>query len=70
MMQQNLQRLNTILYTDTLFAKYKSISGNNVAQVYTDGQGFVHLDPHAFKSLAGLTLENLTENIGIPNNII
>ena len=70
MMQQHLRRLNTILYTDTLFAKYKSISGNNVAQVYTDGQGFVHLDPHTFKSLAGITLENLTENIGIPNNII
>ena len=70
MMQQHLRRLNTISYTDTLFAKCKSIIGNNVAQVYTDGQGFVHVDPCTSKSLAGITLANLTRNIGIPNTII
>ena len=70
MMQQNLWRLNTKLYTNTLFAKFKSIIGNNVAQVYTNGQGFVHVDSRTSKSLSGLTLENLTKNIGIPNTII
>ena len=70
MMQQHLRRLNTTFYTDTLFAKCKYIIGNNVAQVYTDGQGFVHVDPRTSKSLCGLTLDNLTENIGIPNTII
>ena len=70
MMQQNLRRLNTTFYTDTLFAKFKSIIGNNVAQVYTDVQGFVPVYPRTSKSLAGLTLDNLTKNIGIPNTII
>ena len=70
MMQQQLQRLNTKFYTDTLFAKCKYIIGNNVAQIYTNGQDFVHVNTRTSKSLAGLTLENLTENIGIPNIII
>ena len=70
MMQQHLQQLNTKFYTDTLSAKWKSIIGNNVAQAYTNGQGFVHVNPRTSKSLAGLTLENLTENIAIPNTII
>ena len=70
MMQQRLQRLNTTFYTDTLFAKCKSMIGNNVAQVYTGGQGFFHVDPRTSKSLAGLTLDNPTNNIGIHNPII
>ena len=70
MMQQHLRRLNTTFYTDTLFAKCKSIIGNNVAQFYTDVQGFVHIDPHTYKSIARITLENLTKNIVIPNTII
>ena len=41
-----------------------------MAQVYTDGQRFVHVDSRTSKSLAGLTLDNLIENIGIPNTII
>ena len=70
MMQHHLRRLNTTFYTDTLFSKGKSIICNNVAQVYTNGQGFVHVDPRTSKSLAGLKLYNLTNNIGIPNTII
>ena len=70
MTQQHIQRVKRTFYTETLFAKCKSIIGNNVAQVYTDGQGFVHVDPHTSKSLSGLTLDNLTENIGTPNTII
>ena len=69
-MQQHLQRLNKTFYTNTLFAKWKSIIGNNVAQVYTGGKWFVHVDPRTSKSLYGITLDNLTENIGIPNTII
>ena len=69
-MQHHLRRLNTKIYTDTLFAKCKSIIGNNVVQVYTDGQGFVRVDPRTSKSLDGLILDNLTKNIGIPNTII
>ena len=41
-----------------------------MAQVYTDGQGFVHVGPRTSKYLAGLTLDNLTKNIGTPNTII
>ena len=70
MIQNHLRRLNTKFYTETLFAKLKSIIGNNVAQVYTYGQGFVHVNPRTSKSLDRLKLDNLTENIGIPNTII
>ena len=70
MLQNHLRRLNTTFYTDTLFAKCKSIIGNTVAQVYTDGQGFVHVDPRTSKALAGLTLDTLTETVGVPNKII
>ena len=41
-----------------------------MAQIYTGSQGFVHVNPCTSKSLARLKLENLTENIGIPNTII
>ena len=41
-----------------------------MAQVYTNGQDFVHVKPRTSKSLDGLTLDNLTENIGIPDTII
>ena len=41
-----------------------------MAQVYMDGQSFVHVNLLTSKSLDGLTLDNLTENIGIPNTII
>ena len=41
-----------------------------MAQIYTNGQEFVHVDPRTSKSLAGLTLDNLTKNIGIPDTII
>ena len=70
MMKQHLRRLNSTFYTDTLFAECKSIISNNVAQVYTDRQGFVHVGLRTSKSLAGLALYNLIKNIGIPNNII
>ena len=69
-MQQHLRHLNTTFYTDTLFAKCKSIIGKNVAQVYIDGQVSVHVYPRTSKSLDGLTLDNLADNIVIPNTII
>ena len=70
MMKHHLRSLNTTFYTDTLLAKCKSIIGNNGPQVYTNSQGFVHVNSRTSKSLAGLTLDNLTKNIGIPNTII
>lgn len=70
LMQAHHRRLNTTFYTDTMFSKSKSITGNTVAQVYTDGQGFVHVDPRTSKAMAGLTLGSLVETVGIPNKII
>jgi hypothetical protein len=70
LLQSKYRRLNTTFYTDTLFAKCKSIAGNSVAQIYTDGKGFVHVDPRSSKSLAGLTLDAFAEDIGIPRCII
>ena len=41
-----------------------------MAQVYLDGQGFVLVNPCNSKSLDGITLDNLTKNIGISNTFI
>ena len=41
-----------------------------MAQFYTDGQGFFNVNLRTSKSLAGMTLDNLIDNIGIPNTII
>ena len=37
LLSQRLHRLNFRFYTDTLFAKYKSIVGNTCSQIFIDG---------------------------------
>ena len=70
LMSQRLRRLTTKWYTDTLFAKEKSLLGNTCAQIYTDGKGFTHVYPMERKSEAGDTLQAVSRDIGIPNTII
>ena len=70
LLQLYLRRLNTTIYIDTLVGKYKSIADYTVAQVYTDGQGYTHVDPRASKSLACVTLDLFYSNVGIPDNLV
>ena len=70
-MSLSLRRLNTRFYTDTLFAKVKSLKGNTCAQVFaTDDIGFVRVHPMSSKSQAGEALRGLAEDIGVPNEIV
>ena len=70
LMLQRLRRLRTTWYTDTLFAKEKSITGNKCAQMFTDGDGFAYVHPMKSKSQAGEALNKVTLNVGVPNCII
>lgn len=70
LLSQSLRRLRSTWYTDTLFSKVKSITGNTCAQLFTDGEGFVFVYPMRSKSLAGEALNIATRDVGIPNVII
>ena len=70
LMPQQLRGLSTTWYTDTLFAKDKSLTGNTCAQLYTGGNEFAHVYPIGSKSEAGDTLQQISKDIGIPNTII
>ena len=42
-----------------------------MAQVYTDGQDYTHIDPIASKSLDGVTLDVFVcSGVGIPNQLV
>ena len=64
MMSQRLRRLSTTWYTDTLFAKEKSLLGNTCAQIFTDGEGFTYVHPMKSKSQAGEALNKATMDVG------
>ena len=68
-LQLHYRRLKTRFHTDTMFSRTKSLKGNTCAQVYTDGEGFVWVDPIASKSEAGEMLQRLVEDAGIPNRL-
>ena len=58
-------RLDTRLFTDTLFSKTLSLSGNKCAQVFTDGQ-YTAVYPMASKSQAGHALAQFIDEVGVP----
>ena len=66
---QRLRRLTTRFYTDTAFAKYKSILGNTCVQIFTDGEGFIVAYPMKSKSMAGLQLQRNCRDVGVPNEL-
>ena len=45
LLSQKLRILSVKFYNDTLFADDTSVQGNKCAQIYTDGDGFVHVLP-------------------------
>ena len=58
-------RLDTRLFTDTLFSKTLCLSGNKCAQVFTDGQ-YTAVYPMASKSQAGHALAQFIDEVGVP----
>ena len=69
LMQQNVKRLNTTFYTDTLFCPIKSINGNSCAQVFTN-QHMVRVHPMASKAEAGIALKAFIADVGAPHKMI
>ena len=69
-MSQQLRRLNTTWYMDTLFSKQKSIIGNTCARIFTDGKGFTYVHPMKSKDQAGEALHKVTIDVGVPNTMI
>ena len=67
----NRRRLNTTMYTDTLFARTKSLRQNTCAQVYTNGK-FTQVYPMRAETGDGVgqTLTLLTEDVGIPDTLV
>ena len=65
---ERLRQLDCIFYTDTLFAKDKSIVGNTRAHIFTNGE-FVQIIPMGSKSEAGTTLDRINRYVGVENEI-
>jgi hypothetical protein len=64
----NRRRLNGDWYTDTLFAKVKSLQGNVCAQVYTNGS-YTTVHPMTSKSRVAETLTEFADDTGIPDTL-
>ncbi len=62
------KRLNSAFYTDTLFSKVQSLSGNKCAQLFTNGE-YTALYPSTSKANAGKALGDFTEDVGIPEEL-
>ena len=65
----NRHHLNTTFYMDGLQSRIVSLRGNKHAQVYTNGQ-FTTVYPSSSKSKAGDSLRELSDDVGIPENLI
>ena len=63
------RRLDTPFYSDTKFAKVRSLKGNTCYQVFV-AVNVVHVQPMPTKSDTGRSLQVFTEDIGIPNSIV
>ena len=68
-MSQKLKRLRAKFYTDTLFMDETSTKGNTCAQLYADGDGFVHVYPMQSKKQAGESLHQFVNDVGIMNEL-
>ena len=67
-LSQRLRRLNCRFYTDTIFAKDKSIVGNTCALVFTNEE-FVQIITMRYKSEASTTLYRINWDVGVANEI-
>ena len=69
-MIQQLRRLSTTWYTDTLLSKQKSIISNTCAQMFTNGKGFSYVHPMKSKAQAGEAIHKVTIDVGVPSTMI
>ena len=63
------RRLPGKWYTDTFFSRYKSIRGNTCAQLFTNTT-FISVHPMATKADAGHSLNEFTDDVGIPTSLV
>ncbi len=64
------KRLAEDLYTDTMFAKCKSLRGNTCCQMYASPFHWLYARPMKKKSEAHYTLDELFSKFGVPRAII
>jgi len=64
------RRLNTPMYTDTMFAKTKSLRQNTCAQIYATDFQWSKVYPLRSKADAHLSLDSLFSRVGIPKRMI
>jgi len=63
-------RLEVPTYTDTFFAKTKSLRGNTCCQIYATSFHFVRVFPMARKKDAPDTLDDFFKQVGVPSVMI
>ena len=63
-------RLDTKVYTDTMFGKVKSLRGNKCAQVYCTSFQYVKVIPMVKKSQAHLSLDKFFNEVGVPMQMV
>ena len=63
------RRLDTTFYSDTMFAKVKSLKGNTCSQVFFV-ENVVRVQLMPTKSDAGISLRVFAEDVGVPNYIV
>ena len=62
-------RINTIIYTDTLFSKIKSLKGNKCAQLFAN-EDYVKVIPMITEPQAGRALQEFVEDVEVPTNMV
>ena len=63
-------RLDTKVYTDTMFGKVKSLRGNKCAQVYCTSFQYIKVVPMAKKSEAHFSLDKFFSQVGVPMQMV
>ena len=59
----------TLVYSDTLFAKVKSLKGNKCTQLFCS-EGYILVYPMSSKSEARVALQEFIKDVGIPNEMV
>ena len=71
-MSNRLRRINTTVFTDTLFSKTPSVHRDTCAQIYTNAEHFYYIVPMTSNNQTnvGNSLQQFTEDVGIPATIV
>ena len=67
--QLNYNRLDTTMYSDTMFAPIKSLAGNTCGQLFINDNYFGEFIPMTSKGEAGNALDQTFQDLGVPNHI-